>query len=98
MIQSGITKADTIIHGAARGADTLAGIIAASIGCKVIAVPAEWDVYGKKAGILRNQKMLEMHPDLVLAFHDDIDNSKGTKDMVNRASRAGVECCVFKSR
>ena len=30
-------------------------------------------------------------PSLVLAFHDDIENSKGTKHMVKIAREAGVE-------
>lgn len=29
-------------------------------------------------------------PDLVLAFHDNLSESKGTRDMVQRAKRAGV--------
>ena len=53
---------------------------------KVIKFPAEWDKYGKAAGVLRNQQMLDDgHPDLVVYFHKDLENSKGTKDMVTRA-------------
>ena len=53
---------------------------------KVIKFPAEWDKYGKAAGVLRNQQMLdEGYPDLVVYFHKDLENSKGTKDMVTRA-------------
>lgn len=48
--------------------------------------------HGKPAGILRNQRMLdESKPDLVWAFHDDLENSKGTKDMVARALKAGLQ-------
>lgn len=32
---------------------------------------------------------------LVLAFHSDLKNSKGTKDMVNRAKKAGVHVKVI---
>jgi len=47
----------------------------------------EWDKIGKKAGPLRNQRMLdEGKPDLVVAF----SGSGGTKDMVRRAVKAGV--------
>ena len=49
--------------------------------------PGEWDEIGKKAGPLRNQRMLdEGKPDLVVAF----PGSGGTKDMVRRAVKAGV--------
>jgi len=33
-----------------------------------------------------------MKPDLVLAFHRDLTKSKGTRDTVEQARRAGVEC------
>jgi hypothetical protein len=36
-------------------------------------------------------------PGMVLAFHDDIENSKGTKDMVNIAEKAGVRVAIYKS-
>ena len=33
---------------------------------------------------------------LVIAFHSDLKNSKGTKDMVNRARKAGVKVKVIE--
>lgn len=81
-----ISRTTIIIHGGARGADSLAGNLATSLNMKVIKFPAEWDKYGKAAGVLRNQQMLDDgHPDLVVYFHKDLENSKGTKDMVTRA-------------
>ncbi len=57
---------------------------------------AKWGEYGKAAGAIRNQQMLdEGKPDLVLAFSHDLANSKGTKDMVNRARKNGVENYVI---
>jgi len=90
-----------IIHGAARGADTLAKFVAEKIGLKVIndgkGFPADWKRYGKGAGPIRNQQMLdEGKPDLVLAFHENINESRGTKDMVNRARGVGVKVEIFK--
>lgn len=85
---------DTIvIHGAASGADTLAGFVAERIGLKVIndgkGFPADWKRYGRAAGPVRNKQMLdEGKPDLILAFHDDIKDSRGTKDMINRGVKA----------
>lgn len=80
-----------VIHGCARGADTAGGLAAMSLGFEVQRFPAQWDRYGKRAGILRNQQMLdEGKPDLVLAFHDDLANSKGTGHMVRIARAAGV--------
>lgn len=40
--------------------------------------------------------MLEKYdPDLVLAFHSSIDTSKGTKDMIDRAKKAGKKVMLY---
>ena len=81
-----ISRTAIIIHGGAKGADSIAGNHATYLNMKVIKYPADWDKYGKAAGVLRNQQMLdEGYPDLVVYFHKDLENSKGTKDMVTRA-------------
>src|SRR6478735_4722343 len=80
-----LDRSSVIIHGAARGADQMAGIIGKNLGFEVISVPAEWDKHGRAAGPIRNKKMLDMAPDLVIAFHEDIRNSKGTKNMLDIA-------------
>jgi hypothetical protein len=86
-------ESHVIIHGAARGADTLAGECADRIGVRVESYPADWDRYGKRAGYVRNQQMLdEGKPDLVVAFYSGEHKSKGTEMMVKIASQAGVEC------
>jgi len=86
----------TIIHGDARGADRLGGEIAMGLGfSEVLAVPANWDKHHRAAGPIRNKRMLDMGLDLVLAFHENIDASKGTKHMVDIARRAGVKVKVF---
>ena len=88
---------DVVIEGEARGADSIARNIALSLGLEVERYPAEWDKYarpGRKnpAGPIRNIQMLkEGKPDLVLAFHDNIAKSTGTKHMIEIAKKAGVE-------
>ena len=85
-----------IIHGGARGVDRLAGKLAKERGIEVIVFPAEWDKYGKAAGMIRNQQMLkEGKPDLVLAFSENIEYSKGTKNMRDISEDAGVEVRVI---
>lgn len=80
-----------LIHGAARGADSCAARWARTGGpgeIDVEAYPADWKRYGRGAGPVRNQQMLdEGKPDLVVAFPGGV----GTADMVRRAKRAGVE-------
>lgn len=85
-----------IIHGCARGADSIAGKIGEQQSLEVIKFPADWERYGRSAGPIRNQQMLdEGKPDLVIAFNDAIDASKGTKDMVNRAKKSGIKTMVY---
>jgi hypothetical protein len=84
-----------IVHGAARGADSMAGEIAQQLGFGVEDHPAKWKLYGRGAGPLRNQAMLDSGVDLVLAFHNDLSRSKGTADMVRRARAAGVKVEVI---
>lgn len=73
----------TVMHGAARGLDTFAGIAANVLDLPVEAVPAQWDLYGKAAGPLRNTTMLRKRPVLVVAFW--CDGSRGTLDCINKA-------------
>ena len=81
-----LQKTAIIIHGGANGADSIAGNLATYLKMKVMKFPAEWEKYGKAAGPIRNQQMLdEGKPCLVVYFHKDLENSKGTKDMVTRA-------------
>ena len=37
----------------------------------------------------------EGNPDLILAFHNDIENSKGTKNMVMQAKKRGIKTIVI---
>lgn len=48
-----------VIHGAAKGADTIAGNVAKARGVPVIEVPANWDFYKLAAGPVRNTWMLD---------------------------------------
>ena len=87
---------DCVIEGEAWGADTIGRQIAESMGIDVLAFPANWSKYGRAAGPIRNKQMLTRgKPTLVLAFHNDLENSKGTKDMVRQARKAGVEVIVI---
>ena len=85
-----------IIHGCAKGADTIGGEVGKELDFDIIEYPANWDEYGKSAGPKRNYQMLiEGKPDLVLAFHPDIKNSKGTKHIVSISKEASKLVRVF---
>lgn len=76
-----------IIHGGARGADSLAGRWAHENGVVCETYRAEWERLGKRAGPIRNQQMLDNgKPDCVVWF----PGGAGTADMVRRAEKANV--------
>lgn len=91
----------TIIEGEAPGADTLAKEIGKELGYTIDPYPAHWrhtskcepdckEVCGKPAGAIRNRKQLkEGDPDITLGFHDNIEESRGTKDMLTVSKKAG---------
>lgn len=89
MREEGVGPGDVVVHGKAKGADTLCGRAATELGADVVEVPADWKQYGKRAGPMRNMKMLVDHPDIerALFFHPNIKESKGTADMLARVKR-----------
>lgn len=83
---------DEVCHGAARGLDRVVGRKCAELGIPCTAFPAQWKEYGRAAGPIRNRQMLdEFRPDIVVAVHDDLQRSGGTKDMVLVAIRSRVD-------
>lgn len=86
-----------VIEGEAAGADTLARLEAERRGIRVLDFPADWDIYGRAAGPIRNRQMLDQgRPDLVVAFHSDLGASKGTRHMVELARKYGVPVVVIE--
>ena len=85
-----LPKGTAIIEGGARGADGYAGTFADDYGYPHIQVAANWEFYEKAAGMIRNSWMLDLQPDLVIAFHPNIESSKGTKDTVTKARKLGI--------
>lgn len=91
-----------VIHGFASGADSIADWEGTKLGMLMIRVPY-WKRYHRAGGPIRNQAMVEIaqglqkvgHRVVVLAFHDNIAESKGTKDMVKRCKRRGLEVKLY---
>lgn len=77
-----------ILTGGATGADTLGMEWARLRKVPAVSVAAEWKKHGRKAGPLRNQRMLDEFPvTMVVAF----PGGPGTADMVRRADAARIE-------
>lgn len=88
----------TIIEGGAKGADTIAKDWAKDRGTSFENFPADWSTYGKAAGPIRNKQMLdEGQPDVVWAFtNKPLHESKGTRNMVEQARKAGIPVYVVE--
>lgn len=86
----------TIVHGACPygGADYIAEQWA--IGCmyKVEPWPADWANFGKAAGPMRNQAMVDAGADICLAF--PLPDSRGTWDCIRRAKAAGIPVKIYE--
>ncbi len=72
-----------IVSGKARGADRLGEWYAENYFLDVKEFPANWDLYKKSAGFIRNKEMAE-YADALIAFWS---GSKGTKHMIEIMKR-----------
>lgn len=90
--KSGSEKCVLIVSGGARGADILAERYAKECGFYFTAIPANWDLYGKRAGMMRNAELVAS-ADLVVAFWDG--RSKGTADTIERTQLMDKELRVI---
>ena len=59
---------------------------------EVISVPPEWNKYGKRAGLMRNDIIVSM-ADCVVAFWDGV--SRGTKYTIDKAKEKNMIVQVF---
>jgi hypothetical protein len=82
-----------IISGMAKGADTLGERYANENNFTVLGFPAEWNLYGKSAGIRRNEEMAKVG-DALIAFWDG--ESPGTKHMIETAKDKRLLVRVIK--
>ena len=85
----------TILTGGAKGADQCGSDFAVENFIHFIEINADWEFYGRSAGPIRNQKMLDEHEvNVVMAF----PGGRGTIDMVSRARKAGVNVLQYHSQ
>ena len=77
-----------IICGMARGADLLGKRIAVLYDLPVIEMPANWDTYGKAAGMIRNGEMAKIGSHLLLAWDG---KSHGSANMLAQAQINNLE-------
>lgn len=84
-----------IISGGAKGADQLAIELAREYQIPLKVMNADWDTYGKRAGLIRNQAMLDyatLNPvdtAVLLSFWNGY--SRGTKHMIDICKTKGIQ-------
>jgi len=81
-------KIDLIVSGGAKGVDELGERYAREHAIPLKLFPADWDKYGKSAGMIRNQQMVD-YADSLIAIWDG--KSKGTAHTINQAKKKGLQ-------
>lgn len=71
-----------IVSGGAKGADYMAEMYAKEKKIPITVIKAEWDKYGKRAGNIRNEKIIQA-VERVIAFWDG--SSRGTGNAITLA-------------
>jgi hypothetical protein len=80
--------------GEARGVDAIGKQIAEALKVPVKSFPADWQKYGKPAGVIRNKEMA-YYGDVLIAVWDG--KSRGTRHMIEIMNDAGKPALVFFS-
>lgn len=81
-----------IVEGGAEGVDEMAKRYAVINNISFRTFDAEWKIYGKAAGPIRNKQMAE-YADGLLAFWDG--KSKGTQNMIETAKKLKLKVKVI---
>jgi len=77
-----------IVQGGAKGADFMAKIFAISRGILYLEYPANWKEYGRSAGHIRNQEMLDSnYINIGIVF----PGGRGTQDMKNKLVKNNID-------
>ena len=93
------SKIKFLVHGGAQGADLIADEYARLLGIQTVQCDANWAFYNRAAGPIRNSRQLQVAMGLaklldqqllVLAFHSNLKESKGTADMVAKAKKQKI--------
>jgi len=86
-------KITTVICGKAKGADTLGETWALCNSIPIEYFPAEWDKFGKSAGVRRNRQMAQNAETALICWDT---KSKGTRNMFQEAKKYNLKTYLYK--
>jgi len=82
-----------VVSGGARGVDAMGETYAKDQGLPLSLFPADWRAHGKAAGPIRNREMAAYAEALVAIWDGE---SRGTKNMIDEASKRGLVIYVYR--
>jgi len=95
MFKSQCANQPTLISGKCpTGADAIAEYAAKELGYRLELYPADWARYGKRAGFIRNEVMVNANPTHCFAFI--VENSPGASHCLALANKAGIPAKDFR--
>jgi len=83
----------SIVSGMAKGPDRWGIDVAKELGLYLIECPAEWDVFGKSAGMVRN-RLMSLITSEALIFYDGV--SSGTKNMISLLGSENITTTIIE--
>lgn len=90
-IQASGFAVEEVVSGTARGVDRLGEMWANYRRIPLKKFPANWDAYGRAAGVIRSNEMA-IYADALIAVWDG--KSRGTAHMIETAEKNGLEIFV----
>lgn len=94
LLFNNVWEISEIVSGTANGIDKLGERYARENNIPLKQFPANWDLYGKRAGYVRNRQMAA-YADAVIVIWDG--RSKGTKQMIEVAEEKGLASYAYIS-
>jgi hypothetical protein len=89
-----ITDITEVVSGTARGVDTYGEWFANRYEIPIKRFPANWDEYGKSAGMIRNKEMAEYAEQAIILWDGE---SKGTKNMIDLAKKKKIPIFLLET-
>jgi hypothetical protein len=89
-----ISDITEVVSGTAKGVDTYGEWFANRYEIPIKRFPANWDEYGKSAGMIRNKEMAEYAEQAIILWDGE---SKGTKNMIDLAKKKKIPIFLLET-